>query len=138
MIPKRFTDIRLITLIGCLSVLVYGVAITNQPMGLPSEGCYFKSCFGIACAGCGGSHAIQALFHGHLFDAIEFNLLSVGIVLLALGMLFILTIDLLFNTEWYDFIYRLICKALKIKKLSLLLAAGLIIFWIYNSWKYRS
>ncbi|MGB4901992.1 MAG: DUF2752 domain-containing protein [Saprospiraceae bacterium] len=113
------------------------MVINNEPMGLPSDGCYFKSSFGIACAGCGGSHAIQAFFHGHFVDALEFNLLSTGMVILALVIPFILMIDLLFKTRWYDFIYTQISKALKIKKFSLVLAVGLCIFWMYNSWKYR-
>lgn len=137
MISTGPTRIKLIILICCIGILLYCMVINNEPMGLPSDGCYFKSSFGIACAGCGGSHAIQAFFHGHFIDALEFNLLSTGMVILALVIPFILMIDLLFKTRWYDFIYTQISKALKIKKFSLVLAVGLIIFWMYNSWKYR-
>lgn len=38
-------------------------------------GCLFKLATGWSCPGCGSQRAFQALLHGHLCEAVEFNLL---------------------------------------------------------------
>jgi len=64
-----------------LAVLV--VLVVSYHFHLPI-GCPFKMLTGIPCPGCGGTRALMALLHGHIWEAIMTNPFSVLVILFAI------------------------------------------------------
>lgn len=55
--------------------------------------CIFHALTGLECPGCGMTRAFHAIMHGHLQEAVEFNLLS---PILFYGMLIVFMLDLIY------------------------------------------
>lgn len=55
---------------GCVTLALV------DPAGGPPV-CPFKAATGLDCPGCGGTRAAHQLFNGHLFAALDFNVLAV-------------------------------------------------------------
>ncbi len=54
----------------------------------PSQYAFYPQCpihaaFGIQCPGCGTTHAIAALLHGHFVEALRWNALTIGALPIA-------------------------------------------------------
>lgn len=77
----RFKPVIWLVLIEIAAlVLVLGAAYFQLPIGCP-----FKAITGYPCPGCGGTRALIALLHGHIWEAIMINPLSVLLILFAVA-----------------------------------------------------
>ena len=123
-------------LILCLSAAAYGFLIADQHLPPPASTCYFVSRFGIPCAGCGGSHALQAMIHGEEMTAFLFNPLAavfMPLILILSGLLFI---DLVFHKRMLVLSFKIVQSELRNRKFSLGLAGLLMAHWAYIVFKY--
>ena len=62
-------------LLSCLFVLCYAYSsqISEWVTAL-SPGCVFRRLTGIKCPGCGGTRAFKELLHGHIIEALRYNM----------------------------------------------------------------
>lgn len=119
-----------------IGTVAYGFLIANMPLSPPASSCYFVNFFGIPCAGCGGSHALQAMIHGEGIKAFLFNpLVAVFMpVILTLGSLALL--DLVLNKRILVLLMNTFQSGLRNRKFSLGLAGLLMVHWAYIIFKY--
>ncbi len=132
---SHFTFYRMIALL-CALFYAFIFLIRKVNLGSPGTDCFFVKVFGIPCAGCGGSHAIQHLMSGHWIEAIVFNPLA---VLVHIGFMItsgFLLFDVVFNKQYLVYGMNKMHRYLQLRCVSILLALMLIIFWMYNLIRY--
>lgn len=120
----RFKPVIWLVLIEIAAlVLVLGAAYFQLPIGCP-----FKAITGYPCPGCGGTRALIALLHGHIWEAIMINPLSVLLILFAVAAPVWLFIDCYRGTHTLKKLMRSPWPA------SALIITALIILanWIWN------
>ena len=103
------------------AVLLLYFLIEPKDGNLPK--CIFHELTGFYCPGCGGQRSLHALLHGHIFTAINYNLLF--ILLLPLIGYFILVFILGKKYTSSSFIYKPV--------FSLTIAIVVISFWILRN-----
>lgn len=77
----------LLSTVGLVVLAVVCIAMPETMAGLLREvspGCVFRRLTGIACPGCGGTRAAQAILHGDMMAACRYNLLLPVSLLLLL------------------------------------------------------
>ena len=71
------------TLLALALAIVAAVALWPSAAALV-PGCPVREYLGLLCPGCGGTHAVVALLHGHLGEALRLNGLIVALLPFAL------------------------------------------------------
>lgn len=124
------------TALLCVAALTVSFLLANRTLTPPAQSCYFVSQFGFPCAGCGGSHALQAMIGGNGLTSFFYNPLVAVLLLLILVMGGILLFDLLSNKRILAQGFKRVMSGLKNRKVSLGLAALLVMHWTYIIFKY--
>lgn len=94
------------TLILLLSFITIGVLVVIYDVRIP---CFFKRLTGIPCPGCGMTRAFLAILHGHLQQAIYYNILSIPLFFFGIWFIISCVKDLILHKEQtYQVIYRLL------------------------------
>lgn len=119
-----------------IGTMAYGFLVANMTLSPPASSCYFVKLFGIPCAGCGGSHALQAMIHGEGMTAFLFNPLAAVFIPLILILSGLLLIDLVFHKRMLVLSINTVQSGLKNRKFSLGLAGLLMAHWAYIVFKY--
>ena len=91
----KFSNKKFILLIF-LILLVFGILVVF----VFDVDCLFKSIFGIACPGCGLTRGFRALFHGDLYSAFSYNILTIPIFLFLVILVILFIIDILSNRDF--------------------------------------
>jgi hypothetical protein len=120
----------------CLTAATVSFLLSNRPLTPPAQSCYFVSQFGFPCAGCGGSHALQAMIRGNGLKSFFYNPLVAVLLLLILVLGGLMVFDLVSNKRILVRGFKRVMNGLKNRKVSLGLAALLVVHWTYVIFKY--
>jgi hypothetical protein len=104
-------------------VFVLGVVYFQIPIACP-----FKAITGIPCPGCGGTRAFIALLHGHIWEAITINPLSVLLILCLLVAPVWVFVDCLRGTKTLDRVLKYQWPTWSIIVMAVVILAN----WIWN------
>lgn len=126
----------LFVFIWCLGVVLFSVYVWFAPLRPPSTHCFFKIQYGIPCAGCGGSHAIQSLLHGQWSAALLYNPLAVVVFISSLVLSVIFLYDLMFSRNYLVQLVQYIQWRIRFRFVSIYLAILLMASWIYIIYRY--
>ena len=119
-----------------IGTMAYGFLVANMTLSPPASSCYFVKFFGIPCAGCGGSHALQAMIHGEGMRAFLFNPLAAVFMPLIMILSGLLLVDLVFHKRMLVLSFKIVQSELRNRKFSLGLAGLLMAHWAYIVFKY--
>ena len=123
--------------IWCILFYSYSLIISYQVINAPTTHCLFKKTFGIPCAGCGGSHAIQAIIRGDWREAIIFNPLVVICFWITTAVGLMVFYDVLFRKKSLIALIARLNDYIKHRSVSRLFAFILILAWLYLVFRYR-
>lgn len=90
--------------------------------------CPFYAAFQIPCGGCGMTRALKSLLHGHVVEAIQYNLLVLPFLVLMGVITSLMAVDIIFQKEYLSALY----VRLKQRSFMMLLLVLFMISWIYN------
>ncbi|MVZ61805.1 DUF2752 domain-containing protein [Sphingobacterium humi] len=95
--------------------------------------CPIKRVTGYPCPSCGTTRSIHSLLHRHFLEAIWINPLGLVAAAMAVGILLLMSIDLIFRKDYFYRAYRWIEQTLQSKRwLSISLIILLLLNWIWN------
>lgn len=79
-------------------LLVFGILVVF----VFDVNCLFKSIFSIPCPGCGLTRGFRSLFEGDIFEAINYNILTIPIFLFLVGLVILFFIDIFKKTVYME------------------------------------
>ena len=112
---------KILIVLAASAVLLLYFFVEPKNGNLPK--CFFYELTGFYCPGCGGQRSLHALLNGHLFTAINYNLLFILFLPLVIYFMFVFITNKKYSKS--SFIYN--------PRFSLIVAIVVVSFWVLRN-----
>ena len=97
--------------------------------------CWIKATTGIPCPACGTTRAVDALMHGHFWEAMQINPFGFPVLLLMVGSPVWIAFDLLRKSDSFFRTFRRTEQVISTRSIAIALIALVVANWIWNYYK---
>lgn len=122
-------------LVACLSGFIYLIYSLQFSESADFTVCLIKNVTGIPCPSCGTTRAVELIFKGYFFDALQVNPFGILVSCSMTVVPFWIVLDIITKKETFFIFYKKTETFVRIKGIAITLIILVLLNWIWNIYK---